>query len=260
MQMLAKRRLSSQAGTETRLAVSLAANIHEIREAQRLRYRVFSQEMGARVPGREQGIDCDMFDAYCDHLIVRDMATGEVVGTYRMLSGRQAQRLGRFYSDEEFDLSPISRLRELTVEVGRSCVHENYRTGATIAMLWAGLHEYVCSRPCQWLIGCASISLADGLPQAAAVCRHLARTNPSPADYRVVPWHALPMDDHIPNDDGVPAVPPLIKGYLRLGAYVCSSPAWDREFNSADVLILLPVSRLAERYARHFARSRRAHT
>src|SRR5262245_11885376 len=115
------------------LTVALASDIHEVREAQRLRYRVFAREMGARVPGREQGIDCDIYDAYCDHLLVRDTETGEAVGTYRILNGAQARRLGGFYSDEEFELTRLNPLRDLTVEVGGTWVHPGARDVGRIA-------------------------------------------------------------------------------------------------------------------------------
>ncbi|MGH8641935.1 MAG: GNAT family N-acetyltransferase, partial [Burkholderiales bacterium] len=140
--MLAKQPRARETSSK-QLTTALAVNIHEVREAQRLRYRVFAEEMGAQVPGREQGIDCDIYDAYCHHLLVRDTEANEVVGTYRILNGAQARRLGGFYSDEEFDLTRLNPLRDVTVEVGRSCVHPDYRSGATIALLWSGLGSYM---------------------------------------------------------------------------------------------------------------------
>jgi putative hemolysin len=237
-------------GSSHSFTVALARDIHEVREAQRLRYRVFAQEMGARVPGREQGIDCDIYDAYCDHLLVRDSDTGEVIGTYRILNGAQARRLGGFYSDEEFDLTRLNAVRDLTVEVGRSCVHPDYRGGGAISMLWSGLGAYVVERRYQYLIGCASIGLADGGRGAAGVYRRLQETSLSPAEYRAFPRLELPFD--LADADAAAPVPALIKGYVRLGSYVCGAPAWDPDFNTADLLMLLPLARVNFRYARHF--------
>jgi putative hemolysin len=234
------------------LMVSLARCHDEVFEAQQLRYRVFAEEMGARVPGGDRGTDCDRFDPYCEHLLVRDGGTGRVVGTYRILNGAQTCRIGGFYSEQEFDLARLNHLREETVEVGRSCVHPDYRTGATIAMLWSGLVRYVDARGYRYLMGCASISMADGGGMAAGVYHELARTHLSPAEYRVFPHCALPPDayDNAPNA----AVPPLIKGYLRLGSYVCGAPAWDPDFNTADLLIMLPIARMDVRCARRLLR------
>lgn len=248
--MLARQPEPSQSSSKS-LSVALARDLHEVREAQRLRYRVFAREMGARVPGREQGIDCDIYDAYCDHLLVRDTGTQEVVGTYRVLSGAQARRLGGFYSDEEFDLTRLASVRDLTVEVGRSCVHPDYRGGATIALLWSGLGAYMLQHDYQYLMGCASIGMADGGRGAAGAYQRLAETHLSPIEYRVFPRRELPVAGR---RDGAVEVPPLIRGYIRLGAYVCGAPAWDPDFNTADLLMLLPLARVNPRYARHFLR------
>src|SRR5262245_6267873 len=118
-----------------RLSLHLASSPAEVRAAQRLRYRVFAEEMGARLASRDEQIDRDIFDPYCEHLLVREGDTGEVVGTYRILTSAQAKRIGGFYSEEEFDLTRFGPLRDRLVEVGRSCVHPDYRSGATIALL-----------------------------------------------------------------------------------------------------------------------------
>lgn len=250
--MLAKQ-LQARETSSQWLTVGLARNLGEVREAQRLRYRVFAEEMGASVPGREQGIDCDLFDAYCDHLLVRDAVTAEVVGTYRILTGAQAQKLGGFYADEEFDLTRLQHLRGSAVEVGRSCVHPDYRDGTTISMLWSGIGAYMLRRNYEYLIGCASIGMADGGHAAASIYRRIERTHLGPIEHRVFPRCELPLDTL---DHGIAAViPPLIKGYLRLGAYVCGAPAWDPDFRTADLFVLLPLSRMTSRYARHFLRA-----
>jgi putative hemolysin len=124
-----------QSERQQKLNVHLARTSSEIREAQRLRYRVFAEEMGAHLRGSEDGIDEDLFDPYCDHLVVTDEATGDVLGTYRILSGLTAKRLGGFYSDQEFDLARLAHLRERAIELGRSCVHPDHRSGGVIASL-----------------------------------------------------------------------------------------------------------------------------
>lgn len=235
------------------LVVQFARSMGEVLEAQRLRYRVFGEEMGARLASAEPGVDRDMFDPFCEHLLARDAESGEVVGTYRVLNGAQAKKIGGFYSDDEFDLTRLAHLRERLVEVGRSCVHPGYRHGGTIAMLWGGLAEYMTRHRHEYLMGCASVSMRDGGRLAASLYRRLAPEHLSPAEYRVFPRHRLPLEA-LESDLESPPVPPLLKGYLRLGAWICGEPAWDPDFNTADLLILLPLSRVNPRYARHFLR------
>jgi putative hemolysin len=245
---LLQNRLQRDERQRRQLAVSLARCHDEVFEAQQLRYRVFAEEMGARVPGGDRGTDCDRFDPYCEHLVVRDGGTGRVVGTYRILNGAQARRIGGFYCDLEFDLARLDHLRDEMVEVGRSCVDPGYRNGAVIALLWSGLAEYMDARGYRYVMGCASIGMADGGGVAAAVYRELERSHLSPAEYRVFPRCALPL--HAYDSALGAAIPPLIKGYLRLGSYVCGAPAWDPDFNTADLLIMLPIARMDARYAR----------
>lgn len=233
-----------------RLWMGLARSESEVREAQRLRWKIFAEELGARLRSPEPGVDRDMVDPYCEHLVVRDQDTGDVVGTYRLLTGSQARRLGGFYSDDEFDLTRLRHLQDRTVEVGRSCVHPGYRNGATIALLWAGIAEFMQRHRCEYLIGCASLGMADGGHTAASLYNRLRETSLSPIEYRVFPRCTLPLDRL---DATLSAeLPPLVKGYVRCGAYVCGEPAWDPDFDTADLLMLLPLSRLDGRYARHF--------
>ena len=231
------------------LIYSLARSPSEVAEAQRLRYKVFAEEMGARLTGHD-GRDIDGFDPLCDHLLVRDQDSGEVVGTYRILDPHMADEAGGYYSAGEFDLTRLLHLAPSMVEVGRSCVHPDYRNGATISLLWAGLAKYMMTRGYEHLIGCASISMADGGYNAAAVYRRLAENFHSPAESRVFPHTPLPLDSL--SSDIQAVTPPLLKGYMRLGAYVCGEPAWDPDFNTADLLVMLPISRLSRRYADHF--------
>lgn len=237
---------------QRRLTHSLARTQNELEAAQRIRFKVFAEEMGAKLPSADLGLDIDRFDNFCDHLLVRDHCNEKVVGTYRILPPEQAVKAGGYYSETEFDLSRLENLRDRMVEVGRSCVHEDYRDGATITQLWSGLAEYVTKNNHEYLIGCASISMGDGGHYAASVYNKIHKLHAAPAEYRVFPHCRLPLESLNQNLDVI--VPPLIKGYLRLGAYIAGEPAWDPDFNCADVFILMPVSRMNARYAKHFMR------
>lgn len=231
-----------------RLITSLAHDPAEVLEAQRLRYKVFAEEMGATIPGDE--FDQDRYDAFCDHLIVRESEANRVIGTYRILPPDRAEQCGGYYSQSEFDLTRLLHLSDRMVEVGRSCVHRDFRDGATITQLWGGLAQYMQQHRHEYLIGCASITMADGGHIAASLYHKLHRIHGAPAEYHVFPHCPLPL--HALNQTLNVQPPPLLKGYLRLGAYICGEPAWDPEFNTADLLILLPIARMNERYARHF--------
>jgi putative hemolysin len=231
------------------LSVSIARSSAEVAEAQRLRYKVFAEEMGAQLTGKG-GLDIDGFDEYCDHLLVRDTETSQVIGTYRILSPHQALEAGGYYSAGEFDLSRLSHLFKSTVELGRACVHQNYRNGGTITMLWAGLANYMQMHHYEYMIGCASIPIHDGGHMAASLYHRLKDDYLSPPEYRVFPHSPLPIGSL--NKEMQVVCPPLIKGYMRLGAYICGEPAWDAYFNSADMLVMLPLSKINSRYASHF--------
>ena len=232
------------------LRVSLARSTNEVEEAQRLRYSIFALEMGARIQSAVPGIDRDRFDQYCDHLIVRDQESNEVVGTYRILPPKAAQDLGGYYSEQEFSLTRLAHLRPSMVEVGRSCIHPAYRSGATILMLWAGLARYMSKNRYESLIGCASVSMADGGHAAASVFNRVRERHLCPLEYRVFPRCRLPLEKL--ENDLAAELPPLVKGYLNVGAWVCGEPAWDPDFNVADLLILLPLRNVDARYGRHF--------
>ncbi len=241
---------STQTRPPTRYHLSLAVDDCEIREAQRLRHAVFAQEIGARLPSVLPGHDIDLYDPFCDHLLVRELDSGEVVGTYRILTPEAAKRVGSYYSEQEFDLTRLAFLRPRMAELGRSCVHPAHRSGSVIARLWMGLADYMTRYGYDYVVGCASIGMADGGHIAARVHRELAAQHLAPIEWRVTPHNRLPIDML---DDGQPvAQPPLIKGYVRLGAMVCGEPAWDPDFNTADLLMLLPMAQLNRSYARRF--------
>lgn len=232
------------------LSIALAQNQEEVREAQRLRFQVFSEEMGAHLSSPEAGIDQDLFDPYCEHLLVRDHVTGAVVGTYRLLIPKMAQRAGAYYAETEFDLTRLSHLQESMVEVGRSCVHPDYRNGATVGLLWSGVIQYAQQMGYKYLIGCASIGMQDGGHSAASIYRRLSQEHLSPREWRVFPRYRLPLESL--NSTLNAALPPLIKGYMKLGCFICGEPAWDADFNTADLFLLLPLSLMNKRYARYY--------
>lgn len=235
-------------GQEPRLSVALARSAADVADAQRLRFKVFAEELGARIAGAD-GHDADELDPFCDHLIVRDDDSLRVIGTYRILPPHRAREAGRLYADSEFDLTRLSHLRPALIEIGRSCVHRDYRSGAAILQLWAGLAQYMKLHGYRHLIGCASASLADGGMLAARVRDELQAYLTDP-EYRVFPRLPFP---HEKIERAVSCeMPPLLKGYLRVGARVCGEPAWDPDFNSADFLIWLSLDQLNARYARHF--------
>ncbi|WP_117212847.1 GNAT family N-acetyltransferase [Allorhizocola rhizosphaerae] len=226
----------------------IAGDARLVEAAQRLRYRVFAEELGAQLD--PTGIDQDDFDAYCDHLIVREDRTGEVVGTYRLLSPQRAIWLGRRYGDGEFDLSALTVLRDQLVEAGRSCVHPDHRTGAVINLMWAGIAKYLDRFGYRWLGGCASVPLDT----ADKVWDLVQRKHMSPPELRVKPH--LPWSPVSPVRPGsLSDVPSLLRGYLRLGAWVCGAPAYDPAFGCADFYVLLGVDRVNPRYLKHFLES-----
>jgi putative hemolysin len=233
-----------------RYHVSLAMDDNEIREAQRLRYQVFAEEMGAHLSSVLPGHDIDLYDPYCDHLLVRELASGEVVGTYRILPPEAAKRVGSYYSEQEFDLTRLHFLRPRMAELGRSCVHPAHRSGGVIARLWTGLADYMTRYGYEYIVGCASISMADGGHLAVSVYRQLAERHLAPIEWHTSPRTRLPVE--LLDDGQTAALPPLIKGYSRLGAMVCGEPAWDPDFNTADLLMLLPMGQLNRSYARRF--------
>ena len=153
--------------------LSFATSPGEIAEVQRLRFKVFADEMGARLPNPDEGLDRDVFDAFCEHLLVREARDGRVVGAYRLLPPEAARRIGRFYAESEFDLARLDHLRDSTVEAGRSCVHREHRNGTVIMLLWSGITRFMKRYGYQSLIGCVSVSLRDGGHNAANLYRSL---------------------------------------------------------------------------------------
>lgn len=246
--------LAVSAPVNRKIVVSWARHLSEVRAAQRLRYQIFAEEMGARLSTPVPGHDVDLFDNFCEHLLVRDEVTQQVIGTYRVLTPVQAKRVGSTYSDTEFDLTRLRSLRDRMVELGRSCVHPDYRHGGVIMALWGALAEFMTRNQLDTMIGCASIPmLHNGVVSgdvAASIWHQVQATHLAPIEYHVRPRLPLPIDQL---DATLNVEPPaLIKGYLRLGAKVLGAPAWDPDFNSADLPMLMRIGDLPTRYRKHF--------
>jgi L-ornithine Nalpha-acyltransferase len=256
---------------EVRLAISPA----EVEASQRLRYRVFVDELGAR-PGAEAlrtGLDADKFDSYCDHLLVLDHAKGEgvasIVGTYRLLRRSVARLHDGFYTATEFDISRLESVPGEILELGRSCVDAEHRNRPTMQLLWKGIAAYVFRHDVKLMFGCASLPGTDPQAHAAALSylhhNHLA---PERVRARALPELYVAMDilpaakaEHGAAASAfdaratIAALPPLIKGYLRLGGFVGEGAVIDREFNTIDVCILVVTDEVTDKYFNHYTRT-----
>lgn len=257
--MLELARIQAQASTQPGwlqtdpggLVLGLARTDDELEAIQRLRYSVFTEEMNAVFPEGANGIDADRFDPWCEHLLVQEINTRRVVGTYRLLTPANAAKAGGYYSESEFDLSGLGALYSGLVEVGRSCTHADYRNGSVIMLLWSGIARLVQQFGFRYVLGCASVSLRDDGITAAEVWRAASKLiEQHPNSPRVTPLNRYPVEKL---DSTLPArVPPLIKGYLKLGATICGEPAWDPDFNTADFPVLLDIEAMDNRYRKHF--------
>lgn len=250
------------------LEVRLACRSADVRRAQKLRYEVFYRELSA-VPDMASAIarrDVDSFDAICDHLLVVDHDAPRpgrggpaVVGTYRLLRQHVAEHHGGFYTANEFEIAPlIARHPGLSfLELGRSCVLAPYRNKRTVELLWHGIWSYVLRHRVDVMIGCASLEGTDAgqLALPLSFLHHFASA-PEPWRARALAQRRLDMDlmpkEAIDPRDALRALPPLIKGYLRLGAAIGDGAVVDRQFGTTDVLIVLPVSAINARYIEHF--------
>jgi putative hemolysin len=230
-------RLLSATATET-YSVRLAKSQAEIHAAQVLRFNVFNLELNEGLASSFAArMDVDKFDAVCDHLIVQHTATGDIVGTYRMQTGRTAaQELG-YYSASEFDMTPYEGLRNEMVELGRACVDRAHRNLIVLGLLWKGVAEYAARQGARYLIGCSSLTSTDARV-GASVYADLCRRHLAPPEFRT---RALAHYECSLRElaEEPPAVPKLLRAYLGLGAKICGAPAIDREFGTIDFLTLL---------------------
>ena len=240
------------------IEVGWARHQDEVREAQRLRYAVFADEMGAVLPKTHPGHDVDIFDDFCEHLLVRSAVTREVIGTYRVLTPAQARRVGSTYSDTEFDLTRLRNMRHRMVELGRSCVHRDHSQGAVIMALWGALGAFMVRNQLDTMLGCASIPMSmegphgrvDGGHAAASIWRQVREKHLAPIEFHVRPRTPLPIERLNGLLDVEP--PALIKAYLRLGSKVLGPPAWDPDFNAADLPLMMRLEDMPVRYRKHF--------
>ena len=237
-----------------RFLVKRAENEEEINEALRLRCRVFKEEQG-RLADSSSLIDTDDFDSTSAHLLVIEKESCAVVGTYRLRSGHAASDGSGFYSEQEYRFFGLPAKRSGILEIGRSCVASEYRNGSVVALLWAGLAE-VCRRcKVEYMLGCASLELKD-FAVARGVYRKLLEKNlvadfpraVSRRGYRLGPGETAVLSE----EEFLRALPPLLKGYLRVGAKVCGEPAFDRTFGSIDLPVWFDFVNLPEKYIRHF--------
>jgi putative hemolysin len=267
-------RPSQSLGRVGSLEVRLAQTAAEVRQAQKLRYRIFYQE-GSAIPNPGRLFaqrDVDAYDAICEHLLVLDHSAHEgeprkpaVVGTYRLLRQSLAEEHGGFYTASEFDIGGIleSHDRMQFLELGRSCVLAAYRNKRTVELLWHGIHGYVLQNRIDVMIGCASLEGTDPkqLALPLSFLHHYAR---APEGWRACAWSNRYVEmnrlskEAIDPKQALRALPPLLKGYLRLGAFVGDGAVVDHEFGTTDVLIMMPMSAVKQRYIEHFDLSKRA--
>lgn len=251
--------INKKQGIERRLEVRLAENQYEIEQTLALRYNVFNLEMGEGLPeSRQAQKDRDDYDYYCDHLIVKDETNDLIVGTYRILKRSVAKENIGFYSETEFDLRKLYDFKEEVAEVGRSCVHQDYRDGSVISLLWSGFGEYMLKNDIRYLMGCGSIHSTDPLAASQAYA-YLKENNALASDeFGVVPYDSHRLDGFDPNyiiEDKKAVnktIPPIIKGYVRLGAKICGYPALDRVFGTTDMFVLFDRNEIDARYGKHY--------
>lgn len=251
------------------LRIRLAETPEEIEASQRLRYRIFVDEMQAK-PSESQrasGLEFDRYDDFADHLLMFDRTLGDgpeaVIGTYRLMRRPQAQRAGQFYTADEYDISPLLDYPGEIMELGRSCVGAKYRSGSTMQILWRGIAEYGLHFNVRVMFGCGSLHGTDpdslGEQLSYLYQHHLAppALRPTALPERYSGMNRLAPDAFEPRR-ALAKLPPLIKGYLRLGGFVGDGAVVDYEFNTTDVCVVVTTDTVTERYARHLIREDQA--
>ena len=220
--------------------VHLARDASEIRAAQALRFAVFNLELNEGLAeSLATGLDADPFDEVCDHLLVGHVASGEIVGTYRLQTGLTAAAERGYYSEQEFDFAPFESIRGELIELGRACVHQHHRNLVVLGLLWKGIADYARERGGRYLCGCSSITSQDPATGASAYAdlyrKHLVE---SPWRTQPLPAFDCPLDQLA---EEAPKIPKLLRAYLSIGAKICGPPALDREFKTIDFLTLLDL-------------------
>jgi putative hemolysin len=238
--------------TETSLfRVSLALSTADLVECQRLRYDVFNLELGEGLATSDlSGLDIDPFDSFCDHLMVRDLEAGRLVGTYRLQTGDVARQNLGYYGNQLFDFSVYDRVRKQVLELGRACVHIDYRNIMVLHALWKGIAAYAMRHESRYLIGCSSISSQDENYGAAMYASLQGK-------YLVQPsLSTKPQSGHECKSTGIPVQvsrpPRLFRAYLEISGRICGPPAIDREFKTIDFLTLVDLARLPDRVLTRF--------
>lgn len=262
--------MNSASHSPEKLVVRLAQNEQEIQAAQKLRYKVFYEEYGAAPSAdiKEAQRDFDPFDSVADHLIAyhgdEDAALDKdslIIGTYRLLRRDIADRHGRFYTSDEYDISPLLREKEGQLELGRSCVLAEYRTRPVLQKLWQGITDYLLDHDIEYLFGCASFAGTDveAISQQLAYIHHYHRAPPD-IRARALDERYVEMNRHNKEDLDVKEIfsnlPPLIKGYLRVGVWVGDGAVIDEQFNTIDVCMIMPTARIPERYIKYYTRNK----
>jgi putative hemolysin len=229
-------------------SVSLAQSVADLTECQRLRFEVFNRELGEGLAtSKRTGLDRDRFDWVCDHLMVRDLSSGVLVGTYRMQTGYRAQGNLGYYSEQLFDFAPFESIRGELLELGRACVHSDYRSTTALGMLWKGIASYAALCNARYMIGCSSITSQDET-DGASLFEELREKYLAPETFRTQPKapHHCRADAQVMRT-ATCAPPRLFRAYLDISARLCGPPAIDREFGTIDFLTLLDLQAIPQR-------------
>ena len=238
-------------GSTGQYATRLARSAEDVRAAQQLRFEVFNLELNE---GLEQsyatGLDADPFDAVCDHLLVEQVATGYIVGTYRLQTGASAGKNLGYYCAQEFEFSVFEPLRNEIVELGRACVHKQHRNLIVLGLLWKGIADYATERGARYLIGCSSLT-SQNPAEGASAYSELCRKNLVDTPFRTRPLAAYECPlDHVTEEKT--QIPKLLRAYLTIGAKICGPPALDRHFQTIDFLTLLDIEALSPQTRERF--------
>ncbi|WP_327120278.1 GNAT family N-acetyltransferase [Nocardia sp. NBC_01730] len=240
----------------SRYSLVVASDAEHRVAAQRLRYGVFANEPGFRIPDTGTGLDADRFDEHCDHLLVRDDACGEFVGCYRMLPPDKVAAAGGYYTATEFDLAQLNPEGMRIVEMGRACVVPDHRNGSVLTLMWAGIMHYIQLTGYDWVMGCVSVPMQATPVEPSGVNVRGVRDmllgrHASDQERRVRPYRPVIVDGKTLDElepPSRPKLPPLLRGYLRLGAEICGEPAHDPDFAVADFVALLGLDTINTRY------------
>jgi putative hemolysin len=242
---------------EPRYSLLLSNDPAQVKAAQRLRYDVFSSEPGFALTSDSDGLDADRFDEHCDHLLVREENSGLLVGCYRMLTPTGAVAAGGLYTATEFDVRSLDSLRPSLVEMGRAVVHNDHRNGAVVLLMWAGILAYLDHCDYDYVTGCVSVPVVvEGEPpgtQIRGVRDFVLKRHAAPDEYQMRPYRPVVVDGRSLDEIVPPArpvIPPLMRGYLRLGARICGEPAHDPDFGVGDFPALLDKRQADTRYLR----------